>query len=119
MSFFAGLISSNIVHLVGILIYGIILILLTALGYKVISSIVGFKAGQATAEVHRLMGIITLGLILGFSLIIAVNCYESSPDIIFSSDAEVSRTTGGCGSKCAKKPKTTSGAPDSSPGPAS
>ncbi len=100
MPIFAGLMKSNLIHLLGLIVYGLVLIGLTALGYKIIASVVGFKSAEASEKQHLFMGLVTLGLIIGFSLIIAITSYESSPEVVLASGANiVGASGGGCGSK--------------------
>jgi hypothetical protein len=96
---FAGLIKSNIIHLVGLIVYGLILIGLTALGYKIIASVVGFKAAEASEKQSLFMGIVTLGLIISFGLIIAITSYQSSPEVVLAPEANIVGAGGSCGSR--------------------
>jgi hypothetical protein len=94
------LIKSNIIHLFGLVLYGFILIGLSALGYKIMASVTGFKPAGASEKQSLFMGIITLGLIIGFSLIISITSYESAPDIVMlTPDASIVGQGDGCGAK--------------------
>jgi hypothetical protein len=96
---FVGLIKSNIIHLIGMVVYGVLLIGLTAVGYKVLASLVGFEANKASDKEYRFMGILTLGLIIGFSLIIALGSYKSAPKVVIAPGDKLVQRGGGCGSK--------------------
>lgn len=104
MEVFASLIKSNVIHLFGLVVYGLLLIGLSALGYKIMASVTGFKPAEAQEKQYLLMGIITLGLIIGLSLIISITSYESSPEVVMGSEANIVRQSGGCGAKTAGKP---------------
>jgi hypothetical protein len=97
---FVELVKSNIIPILGIIVHGLILIGLTAAGYKIIALVAGFKAADASDMQHLFMGIVTLGLAIGFSLIIAVSNYEPSPGTLLVTGEKIEdvRSGGGCGS---------------------
>ncbi len=102
MPIFASLVRSNLINLIGLIVYGFMLIGLTAIGYKIIASLVDFKPAGASEKQYLFMGISVFGLILGLSLIIAVSSYSPVPEVVLASGANIVGAGGGgggCGSK--------------------
>lgn len=106
-----NLFAKNFVHLIGIIIYGILVLVLSVIGYQCFKAVIPLHVDEGLTEKENIsVGIIIAGIIIGMSIIVAVTSYDPAPIVIplpSSTNSGCSTTTtagGGCGTKGKKKP---------------
>ncbi len=93
------LITENLVPLIGMCIYGFIVIGLTILGGKLLqwAGLIKFDS-EDSGQTSLAKAIVIAVLAISFSMIIAVNTYRPAPAVVMAEDT-IKRGGGGCGSK--------------------
>ena len=99
MGLFVYLIKENLVPLIGIFTYGLMVIVLTILGGKLLqgAGLIRFDA-EDSGQTGLAKAIVISVLAISFSIIIAINTYRPAPAVVLAEDT-IKRGGGGCGSK--------------------
>lgn len=108
---FVMLIKPNLPHLLGVFVYGLIVIVLAAIAYKIFSVLIPLKIGFESHPTETLSAsILACGIMIGIGLVVAVTAYEPPLNPNYPSTISLVSKGGGaavdpgCGS-CAVKPK--------------
>ena len=106
-----NLFTKNFAHLIGIIIYGIIALVLSFIGYRCFKAIIPLRVDKGITEKDNIAaGIIIAGIVIGMSIIVAVTSYDPAPILIplpsASSSSCGTSPTGGCGAPGHPPPST-------------
>ncbi len=82
----------NFPHVLGIIVYGLIGLFLSIIGYLSFKAIIPFRVDETSTEKENIaVGTVVAGIIIGVSIIVAAASYEPGHIVVNSS-------SGGCGS---------------------
>ena len=100
---FMKLVKSNLPHLIGILIYGLIAIALALLCYKLFSKIIALNTDVEASAQDRLAAVIlAVGSILAIAFLVAVTAYEPPRQAPFRPPARLSSVLAAACGNCGK-----------------
>ena len=106
MDMLLTLFTQNFARLIGTVIYGVIGLLLSIIGYLSFKAIIPFDVDKGMTEKENIaVGIIIAGMIVGVSIIVAVSSYEPAPIVVtlpVSSSTADAPEDAGCGNKLEK-----------------
>ena len=104
MGLLVSLIKGNIVPIMGMLVHGLLVIGLTIIGGKLLqwANLIGFDSGESE---HRELakGIVIVGLLLSFSLIVIVGSYQPAPEVVMAQATDRVVQGGEGGGGCSHK----------------